>query len=361
MSLSVEQIDSFTVEDRTYIQTLVLAQTLDPLNIKGTAIVAAMHEGCASEDDLVDLSTDAARLLSRPDIPPEEEVACFRDIDKVFGYFSRTRSAIPEAIQNAISRTPQAHPRPRANAYDFYIGSSENLPPHHLYTGDLKEQNLIRITAAFILAGHVTVQYLLDARQSLRQEGEATDALQSALDGVKDMHSAMLRTYRDVTPEFFTTVMTRRFREIAIRGQLAGGPNASHTVSMLVDRLAGGSFRKLMTNQAMATAFKERLVDMPPHLVRMLGQLDASRDDETILELAKSPDDRRLATEIIATLRKDKVVHKSYADKGLAAKQGRLVRTADGGTTIIKEGHGGDVFQDPLTPNIAHFRHAEKQ
>jgi hypothetical protein len=332
----------FLAADAEYFGHLNSASRLDPIGWDvGTVALKLQICEPVAVDELVGLAETARTVIT--DGEPDAVIAAYRDLDKIFGSFARTKSReVPEAIQEVFAGTDLPHPRPRANAYEYNFGSDPSNP-NRLYTGQQREANLMRIVRTSVTAAHLAVEHLLNARYQLRTEGVATDQLAAAHEQINLMRQQMIAAYRTVTPEFFTLAMTRRWREVDINGKQTQGPNPSHTAWLLVDRFVAGTFDELTAEPHMAEAYAIRRSSLPGHMNALLDTADAAQDDETILQLAHTPEDIELARDILAIIRKAKRAHKSYADKGLVSKGGTLTPGRP----------------DVLTDNINHYRQAE--
>ncbi len=335
----------FTELDNAYFADLERARGLDPIEFGAGYLALKMQlKEPVDTGELVELAATARTVMTDDD--PARRIAAFRDYDKVFGYFAgRPPREVPTEVQEVFASLDLAHPRPRANAYEYFFGSDLNNP-NHAYTNDRREIGLMDVVRISVGAGHAAVGHLLSARQLLREGGQATDDLVAAHEQIERMRKEMMRSYRVVTPEFFTLGMTRRWREVDINGQPTQGPNPSHTAWMAVDRFTSGSFDPLLAEPHMADAYAVRRSSLPDHLNGLLDLADEMQDDETILELAMrsgTEEDRAIAADMLSIIRRSKVAHKSYADKGLASKGGQLTPGRP----------------DALSDNITHVRGAE--
>lgn len=345
-------IDSFIETDSRFLKSFRNVGGYDPIGFCADSSGVRFQ----TETDLADVALNFAMratdvVTSAQTEPKPDELATFRDLDKVFGYFAHRREVVPDDIAKLFSDYGPQSSRPRCNTYEYFLGSDPSNPSH-LYTGRAEEVHLIDITAKFLSAGHVALHRILEARRKLRLGRSAFEELSGTYEELEIMRKSMTRAYREVTPEFVTQTMTGRMRGVNIGRRRLEGPNASHSVSLLVDRFVLGSFKDIEEAPGMREAISSRLIGLPPHLIDLFEYADEAGEFESIVELCVSLDDKELATKLVAQIRKGKVAHKSFADKGSRFK---ALRDSGGADVIVPN----DRFTDILTPTIEALRAAE--
>jgi hypothetical protein len=135
--------------------------------------------------------------------------------------------------------------------------------------------------------------------------------------------------YHRVGPEFVAMVVTRYMGGVEINGGKYEGPNPSNSAYMAVDRFVFGSMQKLRDKDPVAEAqLLKRMSYLPEHLRALIQAADRQGDDDPLWVLASDNEElRSMAVEVGTNIRKFKVGHKSFADKGLVAK-GKQLTTA---------------------------------
>lgn len=343
-------VETFIEADVGFINSFSQTKLVDPIGFSKSGDGARFQTEDGLDELAIDVARNAAEIIHNSNIHNAPKLqATYRDLDKVYGYYACRREDVPPEIKTMLPATEPQSSRPRCNTYEYFLGADHHNPTH-LYTGRSEEQHLIQITAAFLREGHTALHGLLRARDILHSGHSAYDELSLAYSAVNDMRSAMLRAYKEVTPQFVTEVITGRMRGVKIGDVRVEGPNASHSVSLLIDRLVIGDFGALRDNPGMREAISGRLVGLPPHLLTLFESIEAEGEEESIVELSKASD-KDVASAITAIIRKTKVAHKSYADKGSLAKLKR-----DAGANMIVT---PTKFVDVLGPTIEVFRSAE--
>jgi len=330
MSSSHQEIERFIAADTAYFAHLEQIGSLDPLEVRSSGKLEAFQTREASASNLpiaAELAHVAIAKFEDPDTTIEERHAVRRDFDKVLGHFVSTKTTLPEEVQTEVRTAASYFSNPRANIYDYTLGNHAETAG--TYTGDDREIRLIEIFGDSITETHLGLRALLHARHALREgsDREAIDGLEQTLEHVTNMHKPMIATYRDVGPAFVAQEVTRFLGPVKLDDKRYEGPNPSHSGFVTLDRFVYGNFEPLFAQQPfLREQFAYRMSDMPTHLTRAINNADTSHDNDSIVDLgkARSHQHTEIATEIAARIRKFKVVHKSYADKGLGAKGNTL-------------------------------------
>lgn len=254
-----------------------------------------------------------------------------RDFDKVIGSFVARKQMIfaqvPELYEPLRQLITPDIPTPRADFYAYTLGAGEIHDTS--YTADDREHNLIEIFTSSIESAHDALHATLLARVALRNGNTpaAATSLETARMHVETMHRPMVDVYRSVGPGFVANEVTRYLVGIGIDGGHYEGPNPSHSGFMALDRFVLGSFEPMYIGRPyLETQYAFRLSDMPPHLLEIMSAADRLSDTESLADLTQlhAPEHADTAADITRRIRKFKVMHKSYADKGLEAKGGTL-------------------------------------
>ncbi|HEX8182129.1 MAG TPA: hypothetical protein VF575_00840 [Candidatus Saccharimonadales bacterium] len=326
LSITSEQ---FIALDNAFLHAHADAAKLDPLNASNDNL----FEQLQSEDPSSNTSTTAMELFSRSndwitehrDADETSLIALRRDLDKATGALVlRKVTKLTEAVTSnyAFDYFIQRGMNPRANFYDYAASMPANLGA--TYTGEAAEIALLTIFDNTIQLAHNGIHNLLDARNAVSDGNNelANDRLLEVLRSTTEMQSLMADTYRQVGPEFVSNRLTRYLGPITIGDKNYEGPNPSHSGLMTFDRLVVGSLYELMANNlSLASQFAYREQDIPSHHKALLKSLNNSPDaNKSIVELTRGTPMHEIAREITVSLRKQKVAHKSYADKGLSAK-----------------------------------------
>lgn len=326
--------DTFIECDGSFRSSLFDAADTDPLSLHSDGIFAEL-QGKQGSVPIFAVKETAERLDRWQDENPETTAAegriMRRDLDKAIGAFAARKEKIFEhvpSLYRPLQRliTPTI-PTPRADFYAYTLGAGKQHDTS--YSGDVREHNLIDIFTQSIEAAHDALQSTLLARMALRHGNQpaAADALESALESTKEMHRPMVEVYRSVGPDFVANEVTRYLVGIPIGSGYYEGPNPSHSGFMALDRFVLGSFEPMYADKPyFEKHYMFRLSDMPPHLKELMTGANCFEDTQSLVELAliHAPDVTDLAADITKRIRKFKVIHKSYADKGLKAKGGTL-------------------------------------
>lgn len=330
MPSSYEKTERFIATDTAYFTNLEHIKALDPLDVRASGTLEAFQTreaSTASTDAAAELASATIGVLENPGSSMEERRAIRRDFDKVLGHFVSTKVKLSTEVRNAVRIASNYFPNPRTNIYDYTLGN--HAETSGTYTGDDREIRLIEIFGTSITAAHLGLHALLRARLALREgsDQEASAELEQTLGHVIDMHKPMIATYRDVGPAFVAQEVTRFLGPITLDDKRYEGPNPSHSGFVALDRFTYGNFEPLFAQQPfLRDQFAYRMSDMPTHLIDAINEADTDHDNDGIVDLSKarSPKHAEIATEIATRIRKFKVVHKSYADKGLGAKGNTL-------------------------------------
>ncbi|HEX4662691.1 MAG TPA: hypothetical protein VH144_03680 [Candidatus Saccharimonadales bacterium] len=324
--------EAFIAHDSIFVYNFAISAKLDPLGLHEDQTMPHF-QGKQGDVPIEQAQIATTRLLAwqndRLDSADEPEIrAVRRDYDKAIGSFVARKAnmvaAIPETNQ-VFETFLAAGIKPRADFYDYSLGS---IGREMTYSGDEKEAHLLNIFSSSIIAAHNGLYAVLRARHALRQSNtDALKHLEQAIEESARIQKAMADTYRQVGPDFVANEVTRYVGGVTHNAKKYEGPNASHSGFMVLDRFVYGSFESLLAdNPALAKQFAYRQADLPDHLSVILDQADAEKDNQSIIELAKNnmPEATEQARQLATSLRKTKVMHKSYADKGLQAKGGSL-------------------------------------
>jgi len=323
-------VENFIAVDAAYFTGLEHMRTLDPLQVRANDVLRTFQTR-ESTPEAVEVSASLSQrvvgIMDDPTTSELEILATKRDFDKVLGHFVATKAPLPEDVEAALGKILETQSNPRADFYNYTLGNNAELAG--TYTGDEREVNLIELFGTSIMSAHFSLHTILRARQALRtgDSADAAQALKQTLEHVTDMHEPMIATYRDVGPAFVAQDVTRFLGPVKSNDVRYEGPNPSHSGFVALDRFAYGSFEPLFDQQPFLRGqFAYRMSDMPAHLVNLMEEANTSHDDESIVDLTEghSAYHKELASEIANRIRKFKVVHKSYADKGLESKGGKI-------------------------------------
>gem|GEM_PF-2254318 len=267
-----------------------------------------------------------------------------RDLDKAVGACAWRKLDIPSEIPQSAATFDlfrQHGMGPRADYYEYAVGMHDGLGA--VYGGDDREQALVKIFGDGIELAHTGIYGLLRTRDIIRQGDDiasAAEPLQQALASSLGIQRRMADAYREVGAAFVALRVTRYFRAIKYDGGAYEGPNPSHSGFLTFDRLVVGSVRRFLSDKPkLAAQYQYRESDVPPHHKDLLAVIEGS-DDVDIIEMTAGTALEPTARALLASLRKTKVTHKSYADAGLVAAGKKLTHPDD----------------DVLGPTIDHVR-----
>lgn len=329
--LSLEQARHFEETDTAFIEMMRAVRDMDPLDSHGDDdwLAEFRQKGTPVEPDVM-LDKFYEWQTTGADATAAESFAVRRDVDKVTGHLvATTRNAAEPAMDEVLRAVADmTDGNPRANVYDFTFGNHADTSG--TYTGSEREVRTIEVFEGTLTDAHIALRALTHARAAIHTgETSANIAanLSQALHHVSAMRAQMRNVYRDIGPAFIAQELTRYVGGFATSMGKIEGPNPSHSGFLVLDRMAIGSFERLFEKQPfLRELFDYRIRDMPEHLRELLDAADQAEEDESIGQLTAriGGGAHESALEIVRELRKFKVVHKSYADKGLQAKGGIL-------------------------------------
>jgi hypothetical protein len=328
--LSRESIESFILKEGKFFAATQDQRDLDPLHVSQDDLLLPFRQKLIPQDTGDFEQKLAGWLTQNPEAELTSVRAARRDFDKVLGHLAATDRATADDKLEALlveicNRTGET---PRASIYDYAIGGSPLLA--NTYTGEGREINIISIFESSLSAAHLAIWSILRARLAIAENDMSVNveqALTQALEYAKEMHYPMIRAYRDVGPDFVANELTRYTCAIHTPQGQFEGPNPSHSGFVVLDRFVYGSFRPLYARQpSLKTIYDYRLSDMPLHLRELMTRADTANDDQPLMDLSApvSSAARTLAIQLGDTVRKFKTIHRSYADKALAAKGKQL-------------------------------------
>lgn len=328
--MSIDRAQQFAAEDERFFSRLYQAKSQDTLGFRTDGALEPF-QGLDAQPTSQDVIT-AQQRLNVWGTPPfrgeSEHIAARRDFDKIIGAYVAHKDKLPHELQLVIHETLGADGHsPRSDFYDYAIANRPDL--EGTYTGDPREIRLIEIFGASITAAHHALRAVVIARALLRQRHgvKAGEKINDAIDYLGEMHAPMIQAYRDVGPEFVAKGVTRFIGPIEVMDAVYEGPNPSHSGFVALDRFVLGSFDRVLHNdEGLQKQHAYRVSDLPPHLKELIDDAEDKEDDQSLLRLTEeyAPALSVAALEAITRIRKFKVIHKSYADKGLIAKKKAL-------------------------------------
>lgn len=326
-------LNGFIAADTAFIDMHGKAADLDPLRVHQDGLIKDLQSTdpgsrVRATSDVFERADHWIQTYPGTNLPALTAVR--RDLDKATG------SAV-QRKQDIIAEIPASRSvfdflighdgNPRASFYEYVLAA----PPADgfTYTGERNERALLDLFRDSIVSAHYGVYGLLRARDALSRgdTASATEPLTQAFDSAITMQRHMVSAYREVGPEFVAQRLTRYLGPIKHGAENFEGPNPSHSGFITFDRLVVGSVARLLQPRpALAEQFAYRQHDLPGHHTELLDDLEM-HEAASIVELTQGTKLHETAQKITVALRKQKVVHQSYADKGLRAKNKQL--TAD--------------------------------
>jgi hypothetical protein len=338
------ECQQFEQRDQAYLGMLTDAQTSDPLGLQTDGIQAAVIElnvQRSPEPPTQALTIASERVLewaqsNELDLENPDAHAILRDMDKILGSFVMRKidpvTAVPISANALGTFLNSPYRVPRALFYDYTVATDLDKNISDItYTGDEREIALIEIFRDSTNVVHALLNSILKARLSLQnnEEQEARALLAASLDLSYGIRRSLPDIYHRVGPEFVAMGVTRYMGGVEINGGKYEGPNPSNSAYMAVDRFVFGSMQKLRDKDPVAEAqLLKRMSYLPEHLRALIQAADRQGDDDPLWVLASDNEElRSMAVEVGTNIRKFKVGHKSFADKGLVAK-GKQLTTA---------------------------------
>lgn len=331
----------FEYTDQTFLEVFDEAKAADPIALHSDGIHSSVVEANVaglSEPPCEALKVASERVLdwastSEAELDNPETHAILRDLDKILGSFVMRKSdpltTVPISANALGIFLNSAYHRPRASFYDYALATDlNNGILDTTYTGDEREVSLIEIFREMTDTAHMLLNSVLRARLALQshQKDEARAHLSASVDLTYGMRCALPDIYHRVGPNFVAMGLTRYVGDIEIKGEKYEGPNPSSSAFMAVDRFVFGSMESLRAKSTqIEDHLSKRMAYLPEHLRALIQAADNNGDNAPLWILAGDDTELvELAIQIGSNIRKFKVGHKGFADKGLAAKGGQI-------------------------------------
>lgn len=314
-------IPEYTAADNYFLKVAGAAAALDPLLALEDGLLQALRgERGAQSAAAETLERSEHFLVSNEGVDEATLRAVRRDTDRVFAEFARQRR-VPRSLTDRADhvayllfvRTGAV----RADFYDYAFGTGPSAA--RCYTSDPRERALLSIFRSTAEEAHRAVRALLSVRQHVEasQIDEAAPELRVALASARAIQRDMVSAYRAVGPGFVTGTLTPYLRKIRLAGNEHEGLSPSRCVFQTLDRLVVGAVQPWLDGQAvLAEQFRYRESGLPPHHCAVLEELERTSASSLVAMTSGTP----LAVDsaaVTVSIRKQKVVHKSYADRGL--------------------------------------------
>lgn len=309
----------FITVDINYFSELESARSERPLGDGARELGDCVRNGQTPPVSLaVDVMLDAETILSDSSSPQHTRMATRRDIEPLFGFYRAARLGVPHEIEGISQSIIEATgASPRANFYEYTMGNSSSEPV--LYTNDQEEYNLVQSFRRGIQVAHVAVHSLLEIEGEALGEDQEIENSAVVLESVEAYRKEMASVNSSVGPEYVAKQLQNYVGSLPINNIKFDGPNPSHSGYMLLDTLLIGS----AMDDSVRRHTIYRMTDMPQHIRR---EVQLRLRDEPVLgrSIQMSDDTVENLRAAKAKLRKAKLAHKGYADRGLEAKGGSL-------------------------------------